>query len=111
MKLFSKEKGIILAILNGVLVLWILAATCICISNATRLLVKDYEYTYEQYKVSFCIDYETDEECKNNYEIYKVDQKYFYSDNKRNIIVSIANVLLVSTALLVLNIGNRKENN
>ena len=40
MNLFSKEKGIILSILNSILVIWVLGAIIAIISNLTPLLIK-----------------------------------------------------------------------
>jgi len=104
MKLFSKEKGIIFSILNAILVIWIITATVIGISNITTLVVKDYEYSYDEYKTVYCdLEYEKEEECINRYDSYKIDQKVYNIDYKRNLIVSISNIVLVSGVLLVLN--------
>lgn len=109
MNLFSKDNGA-LAILNVILVLWILTAISICVSDITNLLIKDYEYSYEDYKISYCdFEYETEEECNKNYNIFKVDQKVFEIEYKRSIIISIINVVLVSGTLVILNVGQRKR--
>lgn len=109
MKLFAKEKGIILCILNAILVLWFIAATVITVSNATQYFIKDYEYTYEEYKKVYCdFEYETKEECDNYYETYKLDRKIYSVEYKRNIIVSISNVILVTTTLFIINKEKKK---
>ena len=51
MKLFSKEKGIVLSLLNAIFIIWIVSALVITISNITMIFIKDYTYTYEEYKV------------------------------------------------------------
>ena len=109
MNLFSKEKGIIFSALNAILIIWIITATVITVSNTTNFLIKDYEYTYEEYKISYCdLKYDTEEICKNNYTNYQLDRKNYDTDNKRNIIISITNVLLVSGVLIVLNKSKKK---
>lgn len=102
--MFNKERGIIVLILNAVLIIWLLSATILTINNITNILIKDYIYTYEEYKISYCnFEYETEEECKNNYAIFKLDNKNLNVEYYRNIINSAANVILVSTTLLILN--------
>ena len=54
MNLFKKEKGIVLSILNAVLIIWILSAIVIVATNITSLLIKDYTYTYNEYKTTNC---------------------------------------------------------
>lgn len=109
MNLFSKEKSIILLILNAVLTIWILIATVITISNVTLILVEDYKYTYDEYELLYCnFDYDTKEECENNYEAFYLDQKFNEVENKRNVIISVSNLILVTGVLFVL---NKKKNN
>lgn len=104
MKLFSKEKGIIFSILNAVLVIWVITATVVAVSNITPLVIKDYEYTYEEYKMIYCdSEYETEEECNNNFNSYKLDKKVYNVDYKRNVVTAVFNIVLVSGVLFVLN--------
>ncbi|MBO5095928.1 MAG: hypothetical protein J6B98_03555 [Bacilli bacterium] len=109
MNLFKKEKGIVLGILNAILLIWILAAIVTTISNITMLIIKDYSYTYAEYEVAYCdYEYETEEDCKNNYTIYKLDNKNFEIEYKRNIILSMSNVVLILGVLWFLNRENQK---
>lgn len=109
MNLFSKEKGIIFNVLNAILVIWIIAAIVISVSNLTHLVVKDYTYNYEEYEVVYCnFDYETKEECKNNYDAYSIDRKHENIEYKRDLIISLSNVVLVSAVLKLL---NKKQKN
>lgn len=104
MNLFSKEKGIILSLLNAVLIIWLLGAIISTISNITPLVIRDHVYNYEEYKIMYCdLEYESEELCKNNYIAYELDSKYTDPEYKRSVIISITNVLLVSTALVILN--------
>ena len=45
MKLFNKDKGFVLSCLNAVLLIWIIAAIVLTISNIIHILVKDISYT------------------------------------------------------------------
>ena len=110
MKLFSKEKGIIFSILNAIFVIWIVSALVITISNITMLAIKDYTYTYEEYKVINCdFEYETEENCESNYTLYKIDSKNYNTEYKRNIIISVSNIIIVSGILFVLNKEKNKK--
>ena len=105
----SKEKGIIFSALNAILIIWIIVATVIATSNITMLVVKDYEYTYEEYKLSYCnLEYDTEGTCENDYTIYKLDKKNYNTEYKRNIINSLTNVILVSIVLIILNKSKKK---
>lgn len=109
MNLFSKEKGIIFSALNAILIIWIIATMVMTISNITTFLIKDYEYTYEEYKISYCdLKLDIEETCKNDYINYQLDRKSYDINNKRELIISIANVILVSVVLIVLNQSKKK---
>jgi len=109
MNLFSKEKGIIFSILNAILVIWIISAIIITVSNLTHILVKDYTYNYDEYKIVYCnLDYETELECKNNYDAYAIDAKHEDISYKRDLIIAISNVILVSGVLVLLNTKKTK---
>lgn len=111
MNLFSKEKGIVLSLLNAVLVIWLLGAVIFTISNLTSLIIKEPVYTYEEYKIMNCdFEFDTVEDCENNYEMYKLDSKYFDIQTKRSFIVSVANIVLVFTTLILLNKNKRIKN-
>ena len=104
MKLLSKEKGIIPSILNAIFIIWIVSAIVITVSNVTTILIKDYTYTYDEYKLINCSkDYETEEDCKNNYTFYKLNKKEQNIQYKRNIINSVSNVFIISGVLFLLN--------
>ena len=104
MNLFSKEKGIIFSILNAILILWIIGAVAFCVSNCTKVMIENYKYTYEEYELFYCdFEYETEEECKGYYLLEQMDLKNAKIESKRNIIVSLSNVVIVSFVLLILN--------
>lgn len=97
MGLFSKEKGLILSILNAILVIWIVGACVSFVANISYVLVKDHQYTYEEYETVYCdLDYETEEECKNYFISYELDQSDFQINYLRDSIISAVHVLLVT---------------
>lgn len=104
MNLFSKDKGIVLSTLNAILIIWIIVAIVVNVSNLTNILIKDYQYTYEEYRLVTCdLKYQTETDCKNNYTLYNVDKKTQNVYYKRDIIVSLVNVILVSGVIVYLN--------
>ena len=110
MKLFNKDKGCVLSCLNAVLLIWIIAAIVLTISNITHILVKDISYTYEEYKVQYCQYYEEkdskediENECKISYQQDKLHQKQQHRSYQRNLIISIANIFVVSGTLILIN--------
>ena len=110
MGLFTNENGLIFNILNGILIIWIVGALVACVSNLSYILVKDYDYTYDEYKVIYCdMEYDSEEYCSNSYISYNLERK---DDNKRylrNDIISVSNVLLVAGALFIVNREKKKN--
>ncbi len=110
MGLFSKEKGLILNILNGVFIIWIVGALVACVSNLSYVIVKDYEYTYDEYKIIYCdMEHDSEEYCSNSYISYNLGQRDNNKIYLRNEIISIANVLLVAGALVFVNKEKKKN--
>lgn len=110
MGLFSKEKGLILNILNGIFIIWIVGALVACVSNLTHIIVEDSEYSYEEYKVMYCdMEYDSEESCSNSYISYNLGQRDNYKIYLRNEIISVANVLLVAGALIFVNKEKKKN--
>ncbi len=110
MNLFAKEKGIVLSVLNAVLLIWFLVAIIITISNFTVLIIKDHNYSYEEYEVTYCdFNYESKEDCKDNYVSYELEEKNLNIGQKRNIIISLSNVFLITGTIWLLN-KDKKQN-
>lgn len=104
MKLFSKEKGIIFSALNAILIIWIITAIVLAISNFSYIVIKEPVYSYQEYESINCdLEYETKEECERYYNSYKADVKYNDIEYKRSLIVSIANIVIVSSVIFILN--------
>lgn len=110
MKLFSKEKGIVFSIFNAILLIWILVAIVLTITNLTSLFIANPVYTYEEYKLFHCdLKYETEETCKLYYDSYKYDLRYEENMYKREIITSLSQVILIPSVLLILNIKPKRQ--
>ena len=123
MKLFSKDKGIILLILNAVLIIWLMISIVISVANVTNTLIKDYEYDYKEYKEVYCYYHEeyddkdgtiTNEEyvertCKSEYASYKLSNKEMEISRKRGLIVSISSIIISVIVLLVLNLKSKDK--
>ena len=110
MGLFSKEKGLILNILNGIFIIWMVGALVACVSNLTHIIVADSEYTYEEYKVMYCdMEHDSEEYCSNSFISYNLGQRDNNKIYLRNEIISIANVLLVAGALVFVNKEKKKN--
>ena len=106
MKLFSKDKGIVLSCLNAALIIWITAAIVLTISNFTYIVFKDIEYTKEEYEIQYCSypEYkEENDDCEIRYQQYKLDQRHSQRNYQRSIIISISNVIIVTGILLIIN--------
>lgn len=100
MILFSKEKELILKILNGVLLVWFLGAIVFTLNNGIDLLVDkpSIEDKIETCKMQ-CVE-EEGKDCG-------CDSMYYYDDSEhyelKSLYYSIANVIVVGPALYFLN--------
>ena len=123
MKLFSKDKGIILLILNAVLIIWLMISIVISVANITNTLIKDYEYDYKEYKEVYCYYHEeyddkdgtikneeyVERTCKSEYASYKLSNKEMEISRKRGLIISISSIILSVIVLLVLNLKSKDK--
>jgi hypothetical protein len=110
MGLFSKDKGLILNILNGIFIIWIVGALVACVSNLSYIVVKDSEYTYDEYKIMYCdMEYDTEDYCSNSYISYNLGRKDDSKTYLRNEIIAVSNVLLVMGALILVNKEKKKN--
>ena len=100
MILFSKEKELILKILNGVLLVWFLGAIVFTLNNGINLLVD--EPSIED-KIETCKMQCVEEEGKD----CGCDSMYYYDDSEhyelKSLYYSIINVIVVGPALYFLN--------
>ncbi|MDD4831555.1 MAG: hypothetical protein PHR09_01680 [Bacilli bacterium] len=100
MILFSKEKELILKILNGVLLVWFLGAIVFTLNNGINLLVD--EPSIED-KIETCKMHRVEEEGTD----CGCDSMYYYDDSEhyelKSLYYSIINVIVVGPALYFLN--------
>ena len=97
MNLFSKEKEFVLKLINGILLIWLIIAMVVILSNIVNTFVKDPELTYEEYKVVNCLDNNDDAtvletDCQYSYQASGVNdrlQNYYYY---RSSIICLSNI-------------------
>lgn len=109
MNLFTKEKEMVLKLVNGILVIWLIAATVISFSNLIYVVIPEEKPIYEKYAQKHCYSKEDDEDsCKQDF-LFTVE---YYEDNIRNnkqyLAVAVFNILVVGTSLFILNPKKKK---
>lgn len=115
MRLFSKEKGIILNILNVILIIWLMLGIVFTVANVADVIIKEPIHTYEEYEALYCYNYDieetdsVDKNCKSDYISYKYDLKYRSNETKKGLVISISNILLSGIVLILLNKGKDKK--
>ena len=111
MELFSKEKELILKLVNAVLVIWFVTALVITFNIGLNILIKAPEQTFEEYKAVNCYyrDEEYKDSCENQYESNKYHQKEDKRNKKINISVAIFNVVAVGATTFILNRPKKKS--
>lgn len=109
MKLFDKEKGIILCIVNAIFVIWIMVSIVVAISNVTMIVIKEQQYTLEEYRaINGYSEYEDDEMLKNDFVLYQLELKERDIVYKRGFVIAIANVVIVLPTLCMFNREKKK---
>jgi len=122
MKLFSKEKDIVLKIVNCILIVGAIIFIIVLISSGISLLNKPQILTYEEYAKEVCtidkLEYEgTDEEGKKSFdddlkktctEYYLQDKKEKTNFNKVNINVFFISLSAAAVLLITIHILNKK---
>ncbi len=108
MLLFSKDKELVLKITNGILLIWFLAAIVFSFNNAVTLLV---ERPNKEDQVNTCKNQCSHEgkencDCENS---YMYEDQYGQRYEKISLYTSLANVVIVGSALYFLN--REKETN
>ncbi|NLL44945.1 MAG: hypothetical protein GX247_04710 [Mollicutes bacterium] len=109
MHLFSKEKDLIHRVANLILILWLVIAIFIMYNSFINTIIKEPILTYDEYKIENCGQYipknEYDDEdfCPSQYEQYKFSRKNNEYYNKKNLINSLGNVIIVGTFIFLLN--------
>lgn len=113
MKLFSKEKDMVLKIVNLILIVGAIISIIIMISTGINIINGPQILSYEDYAKEVCtidkleyegqeIEKEVAESCKNYYIIDKQNKKNMIKTNKNNFLISLSTtvVLLITIHLL-----------
>lgn len=113
MKLFSSEKDIFLKVINSILIIWLIIAIVITFGVGINIINKDTVLSYDEYSVQVCdLDKIPQEEVDqdlikdNCYQSYIEEKKNVENMNKsntNNILISVANIVVVSLFLHLLN--------
>jgi hypothetical protein len=120
MKLFSKEKDIVLKIVNSILIVGAIISIIVVISTGINLINRPQVLSYEDYEKDVCtidkLEYEgTDTEGEKDYydenvrtckEYYKMDKRDAVSINKTNMnnfLISLATTVVFLITIHILN--------
>ncbi len=103
MLLFNKEKDIVHRFFNLVIVVWFIIAIVVLYSNCVDLIIKKPLPSYKRFEAINCLNISDKESCERRYESEKLMIKRNEFNNKKTIIMSLGNVIIVSTALYLLN--------
>ena len=101
MKLFSKEKDMVLKIVNLILIVGAIISIIIMISTGINIINGPQILSYEDYAKEVCtidkleyegqeIEKEVTDSCKNYYIIDKQDKKEMIKTNKNNFLISLS---------------------
>ncbi len=120
MRLFAKEKDLLLKIVNSIMVIVLVFSIIIMIGTGIKLINKEKIVSYEQYSKEVCVldklEYEcTDEVCKSEVdkEREKSCSKYYLKDKTEkerinesalnNFLISFSTTIVIFTFLHILN--------
>lgn len=114
MKLFSKEKDIVLKVVNSILIVGAIISIIIMISTGVNLINKPEILSYEEYSKEVCtidkleyegqeIEKEVADACKNYYIIDKQDKKDMIKTNKNNFLISLSTTIVLLITIHLLN--------
>lgn len=110
MNLFAKEKELIFKIVNGIFLIWFIAALVLSANSIIEFVVREPVPTYREFIDNEMMAYEekgiSDKEIKDMY-----NQSYGYRDAYalRFIFTSLANVVIVGGAIYILNRQTKKK--
>lgn len=120
MKLFAKEKDIVLKIVNSILIVGAIIAIIVVISTGINLINRPQVLSYEEYAKDVCtidkLEYEgTDTEgekeyndenirtCKEYYKMDKRDATAMNKTNMNNFLISLSTTVVLLITIRVLN--------
>ncbi len=105
MNLFSKDKELIFKIVNGIFLIWFIAAVVITANSAIDLLIKEDIPSFQEYRVKEFKNYPendkiSDQELENMYNQQYRSQNVYALKSTLN---GIANIIIVGGTLYILN--------
>lgn len=114
MKLFSKEKDIVLKIVNSILIVGAIISIIVMISTGVNIINRPKVLSYEEYAKEVCtidklenegteIQKEVEESCKNYYIIEKKDIKDTNRINRNNFLISLSTTIILLITIHILN--------
>ena len=120
MKLFAKEKDIVLKVINLILIIGAIISIIVMISTGINLINKQEVLSYEDYAKEICtidkLEYEgTDTEgqkeyndenekaCKEYYKIDKRDAARMNKTNTNNFLISLGSAIVLLVTIHILN--------
>jgi hypothetical protein len=109
MILFNKDKDFIHKITNFVLLLWLIGSFVFLYTTIVNLIIPRPLMNYDDYKVYNCYlsdakeDIGNNDYCQTQYEQYKIFNKQNNYNDKRALFISAGSIIIVSTALYLLN--------
>ena len=114
MKLFSKEKDIVLKIVNSILIVGAIISIIVMIATGIDMINKPKVLSYEEYAKEVCtidklenegteIQREVEESCKNYYIIEKKDIKEVNRRNRNNFLIALSTSVVLLITIYILN--------
>lgn len=114
MKLFAKEKDIVLKIVNSILIVGAIISIIVMISTGVNIINRPKVLSYEEYAKEVCtidklenegteIQKEVEESCKNYYIIEKKDIKDTNRINRNNFLISLSTTIFLLITIHILN--------
>ncbi len=106
MRLFNKDKDLILKIVNLVFLVWLISAIAFFQVSIVDIIIPNQMENYEQYEELYCNNGEDTglkDNCKTRYELEIKHYQDTKRRNKKTLFNSFGNVVIVSIAIFVLN--------
>ena len=114
MKLFAKEKDMVLKIVNSILIVGAIISIIVMISTGVNIINRPKVLSYEEYAKEVCtidklenegteIQKEVEESCKNYYIIEKKDIKDTNRINRNNFLISLSTTIILLITIHILN--------
>lgn len=113
MNLFSKDKEIIFKIVNGILLIWFIAAVILTANSIIEYVVREPVPTYQEFRETEFKNYPKE----NGNEMSDAEVRKMYDESYQNrdsyslrfMFTSLANVIIVGGAILVINKTPKKK--